>query len=360
MCNRTIMPLVRGFVILILVFGAVAGQPRPLLTKAARMVKVEETRYSMGCLYSITAWGEEGPGLKLAIAAALDEVDRLDRLLSHYRADSPLTHLNRAGWPGPVVPDPELFSFLARCLEYSRDSDGAFDLTVGPLMRAWGFFRGEGKYPTDAQLQDALAPVGYRHVRLDHAAGSVFFDRPGVELDPGGVAKGYAVDRAAKILRRAGVRAALISAGGSSIFAIGHPPHAAAWSIPIQDPLDSERSALTVSLRDQALSVSGSAEKYFEYEGRRYSHIMDPRTGRPVDDVLSVALITESGIDGDALDNALFVLGPAGSRTLIRKYRVREALFFVPNQPVGQKPGHKAGQKPDHLPHPPWKLIRLR
>ena len=352
MGNSIIMHLVRGFVILILIFGSVAGQSQPLSMKAARMVKVEETRYSMGCLYSITAWGKEGPGLKLAINAALDEVDRLDRLLSHYRSDSPLTHLNRTGWPGPVVPDPELFSFLVRCIDYSRDSDGAFDLTVGPLMRAWGFFRGDGKYPTDAQLLDALAPVGYRHVRLDHAAGSVSFDRSGVELDPGGVAKGYAVDRAAMILRRAGVRAALISAGGSSIFAIGHPPHAAAWSIPIQDPLDSERSALTVSLRDQALSVSGSAEKYFEYEGRRYSHIMDPRTGRPVEDVLSVALITESGIDGDALDNALFVLGPAGSRTLIGKYRVREALFFVPNQPVGQKPGQ--------LPHPPWKLIRLR
>lgn len=349
MRNPIIMPLVGGFVILILALASVVGQSLPASNKIVKVkiVKVEETRYSMGCLYSITVWGEEGPGLKMAIEAALDEVDRLDRLLSHYRSDSPLSRLSREGWPGPVRPDPELFDFLARCLDYSRVSDGAFDITVGPLMRAWGFFRGEGKYPTDAQLREALAPVGYRHVRLDRQVGTVNFDRPGVELDPGGVAKGYAVDRAAAILRSAGIRSALISAGGSSIFAIGHPPGAATWSIPIQDPLDSERSALTVRLKDQALSVSGSAEKFFEHEGRLYSHIMDPRTGRPVDGVLSVALITESGIDGDALDNALFVLGPARSSGLIAKYRVHEALFFIPGEKVGPKAGRNR-----------WKLIR--
>lgn len=315
------MPLLTGFVILVTTCLPVAAQP----------VRVEESRYAMGSLYVIEAWGEDQAQLRKALNDALDEVDRLDRLLSHYKKESELSRVNREAWPGPVRIDQELFDLLEASLSYSRASRGAFDVTVGPLMRAWGFFRGDGRYPRDAERREALAHIGYRKVRLERVTRTITFTQRGVELDLGGIGKGYAVDRAAAVLRRAGVGAALISAGGSSIIAIGHPPGQPAWTVSLQDPYDAEKTALSIQLRDEALSVSGSAEKFFELNGRRYSHIMDPRTGHPVESVLSVAVVSRTGIDGDALDNAFFVLGPRRANGLRRRYPVREVIYFLPH-----------------------------
>jgi FAD:protein FMN transferase len=286
---------------------------------------------SMGSAYSIIAYGD-ATTLPKTLEAAFDEVDRIDRLMSHYKPESPLSRLNRTAAAGPVRVDPELFSFLADALRYARASGGAFDITVGPLMKAWGFFRGGGRKPTEAELFAARAGVGYRHVILDHREGTVSFDHPKVELDLGGIAKGYAVDRAALLLRRAGVRSALISAGGSTVYALGGPPGEEGWAIDIADPLRPGATAFQTRLRNRALSVSGSAEKSFERDGVTYSHIMDPRTGRPVQGVLGVAVITDTGTAGDALDNVFFVQGVEESRRSIQRLRGTEALLFLPRE----------------------------
>ena len=149
------------------------------------------------------------------MAAALDEVDRVDRLMSHYRPDSPLSRLNREAASGPVAVEPELLAFLDVCLRWSRESDGAFDMTVGPLMKAWGFLRDEAHVPGKEELAAVLQVVGYRRVALDRAAGTVRFDRPGVELDLGGIGKGYAVDLVAELERVKGAAAAARSRGAS-------------------------------------------------------------------------------------------------------------------------------------------------
>jgi thiamine biosynthesis lipoprotein len=287
---------------------------------------------SMGCAYAIVAYGEDAGALPRIVESALDEVDRIDRLMSHYKPDSPLSRLNRDAARGPVAVEPELFDFIADSLRYSRESDGAFDVTVGPLMKAWGFFRGGGRVPSDAELAEARARVGHQHVILDARQKTIRFDRPGVELDLGGIAKGYAVDRAVDLLRRGHVRAALVSAGGSTIFGLGAPPGREAWDVEIQDPIDASRVALTVLLKDRALSVSGRYDKSFEKDGITYSHIMDPRTGRPVPDVLSVAVLTDTGTAGDALDNAFFVLGPNASRAYLERLPATEAFFFLPER----------------------------
>jgi thiamine biosynthesis lipoprotein len=260
-------------------------------------------------------------------------VDRLDALLSHYRDDSPLSRLNREAARGPVAVDPELADLLAVCLRWSRDSDGAFDATVGPLMKAWGFFRGEGRLPGAAELEAARAVVGYRHVSVDRKRHTVAFDRPGVELDLGGIGKGYAADRVAALLRRRGVASALVSLGGSSVYGLGAPPGAAGWDVSVADPTAPERSALTVSLRDQALSISGGYERFFVKDGVTYAHIMDPRSGRPVQGVLSVAVVSASATDGDALDDVLFVQGLERARAFVARLpRSPETsvYFFVP------------------------------
>jgi FAD:protein FMN transferase len=252
----------------------------------------EASRMSMACAYAIEAYGADAEALPRILNEALDEIDRIDRLMSHYRADSPLSRINREAARSPVTVEPELFNFIADAMRYHRDSGGAFDITVGPLMKAWGFFRGEGRIPEDGELTSARRRVGGSHVILNPLERTIAFDGAG--------------------------------------YGLGAPPGRDAWDVAIQDPVDPRKTALTVRLKDRALSVAGSAEKSFESGGVTYSHIMDPRTGKPAQGVLSVAVLTDSGAAGDALDNAFFVLGPESSRAYLKKLPETEAVFFLP------------------------------
>jgi thiamine biosynthesis lipoprotein len=318
----------------LLVFLSVAAAAAPAHGRRGVLHHYEGTRLSMACVYAIEAYGPDAQKLPSVVNEAFDEVDRIDRLMSHYRTDSPLSRLNREAGRNAVPVEPELFDFIADAMRYTRQSDGAFDITVGPLMKAWGFFRGEGRMPSPGELADARRHVGAAHVTLNATANSIQFDAPGVELDLGGIAKGYAVDRVVGLLREGGISAALISAGGSTIYALGSQPGQEGWDVTIQDPIDSRRIARTIRLKDRALSVAGSSEKAFEFEGVRYSHIMDPRSGRPVQGVLSVVVLANTGTVGDALDDALFVLGPSRSSRYVKEWRGTEAWFFLP------APGH--------------------
>ena len=330
---RTLKPSVasgfsRTMAVLTLVLGIA------LLTTAdarQQLYRHEATRMSMGCVYAIEAYGPDAEALPRAVEAAFAEVDRIDRLMSHYKADSPLSRVNREAAQHPVTVDPELFDFIAAAMRYNRDSGGAFDITVGPLMKAWGFFRGEGHVPSAPDLAAARGHVGGEHVILDAAAKTIRFTHPGVELDLGGIAKGYAVDRAAGLLGQRHVAAALISAGGSTLYGLGAPPGRAGWEVTLQDPIDPRRTALTVSLVDRALSVAGSSEKSFEAGGVKYSHVMDPRDGRPVQGVLSVAVLANSGTAGDALDDAFFVLGPTRSGPYLKQLAATDVFFLLPD-----------------------------
>jgi thiamine biosynthesis lipoprotein len=286
---------------------------------------------SMACEYAIEAYGPDADALPRIADEAFDEVDRIDRLMSHYKANSPLSRVNREAAQHPVAVEPELFDFIGDAMRYHRDSEGAFDITVGPLMKAWGFFQGEGRVPSESELRAARRHVGGAHVTLNPLSKTVAFDEPGVELDLGGIAKGYAVDRVVGLLKRRQVAAALISAGGSTIYGLGAPPGARAWEVELQDPIDPRKTAFTIQLKDRALSVAGSSEKAFEAGGVRYSHIMDPRTGRPAQGVLSVAVLASSGTAGDALDNAFFVMGPKRSRAYVNRLQDTEVMFFLPD-----------------------------
>jgi len=315
----------------------VAGSIGLAAGDTSTLVRHQASRVSMACTYTIEAYGPDAVALPAILEAGLDEVDRIDRLMSHYKPDSPLSGLNREAATRPVAVDPELFDFLAECLRQSRESQGAFDITVGPLMKAWGFFRGEGRLPDQRELEEARDRIGYQHLVLDETARTVRFERPGMELDLGGIAKGYAVDRVVSLLKSRGVNAALVSAGGSTLYALGAPPGRPGWDVELQDPLDARKTGMRLLLKDRALSVSGSSEKWFEVGGKRYTHVMDPRTGRPVEGVLSVAVLTESGTLGDALDNAFFVAGVARTRERLSRLPGTEVIFFLPKQATGWK-----------------------
>jgi thiamine biosynthesis lipoprotein len=310
--------------------SCVSAVPARVADRQGPLIRHEGSRVSMGCTYAIAAYGPDAHELPRIVELALDEVDRIDRLMSHYKPDSPLSRLNREAAVRPVTVESELFDFLAGCLRYARDSLGAFDVTVGPLMKAWGFFRGEGRVPGGLELSEVRGRIGYQHIIMDPKEMTVRFDRPGVELDLGGIAKGYAVDRVVRLLEEHGVVAALVSAGGSTLYGLRAPPGAESWEVKVRDPIDGQSVAFTARLRDRALSVSGSREKSFEIGGVRYSHIMDPATGMPVQGVLGVAVLTGSGTAGDALDNAFYVQGPRKAGEYLKRLPPTEVHFFLP------------------------------
>ncbi len=191
----------------------------------------------MGATFDIDFYGENMESMQAAAEAAFDEARRLDRMLSNYIPDSELSRLNDRAAQEPVRVSREFFVLLSSCLDYSARSNGAFDITVGPLMKVWGFYKGSGHLPHDGEVKRALESVGYRNIRLDPSNLTVRFAKPDVNLDPGGVGKGYAVDRMVAVLRQHGITCALVSGGGSSIYGLGVPPtDARGWYVAIRDP----------------------------------------------------------------------------------------------------------------------------
>ncbi|MGD0774169.1 MAG: FAD:protein FMN transferase [Candidatus Solibacter sp.] len=289
------------------------------------LLRLEKSTDAMGSTYSIALYGYDRIKMEAAADAAFDEVRRLDELLSNYQPGSQWSEVNRNAASRPVKVSPELFDLLSACLEYSRESEGAFDITVGPLMKVWGFYKGSGHLPHKPEVAAALAKVGYRHIQLDRAAGTVRFDRPGVEMDPGGVGKGYAVDRMVDILRQNGVQIALVAGSGSSIYGMGAPPdEPRGWPVKIKDPWDNRKTLAEVWLKDNSLSTSGSYEKFFRAEGRIYAHIMDPRTGYPAQGSISVSVVAPRTVDSEVWAKPYFVNG----RQWAVKHRPKDFRVF--------------------------------
>jgi thiamine biosynthesis lipoprotein len=287
---------------------------------------MEKSADAMGATFTVALYGTDRAAMEAAIDAALAEAQRLDALLSNYRPESEWSAVNRGAGSKPVRISGELFRLLAACNEYSRASDGAFDITVGPLMKIWGFYKGSGHLAPKPEVEAALGKIGYRHVHLDPAAQTVSFDVPGIELDPGGIGKGYAVDRMVEILKQRGGERALVAGSDSSIYGLGAPPdEPRGWEVSIRDPKNSRRSVAQVFLKNMSLSTSGSYEKFFQADGRTYSHIMDPRTGYPAQGTVSVSVVTPLTIDSEAWAKPYFVNGrewtaahrPAGFRVFL-------------------------------------------
>lgn len=300
-------------------------QPAALPLSAGEALRFESSAGAMGSIFSIVLYGEDRAKLETAAEDAFGEVRRLDNLLSNYKPDSEWSRLNREGADHPVMVSRELFDLLQSCIEYSARSEGAFDISVGPLMKIWGFYKGSGHVPQPGEVKEAMSQTGYRYIQLDSATHTVTFARKGLNLDPGGIGKGYAVDRMAEVLQKDGLRAALISGGGSSIYCLGTPPGKPGWTIGIEDPREPARMAAEVTLRDTSLSTSGSFEKFFVAEGKTWSHIMDPRTGYPSRGVLSVSIIAPRTLDSEAWAKPYFING----RQWTASHKPREQRVFL-------------------------------
>lgn len=275
---------------------------------------VSDGRYAMGTVLEITLAAPDEASGRLLLDELYAIASRLEHVMTRFDESSDLSRLNRAAGQGPVRVDPELVRLLARSLEFRARTHGAFDVTVGPLIALWTEAARAQRRPTAEEVRAARARVGAGALRVeapDHAALAA-----GAAVDLGGVAKGDALDRMAERLREAGVSRALLSFGQSSLWAIGTPPAEDGWRLLVRRPDGGFAGVAT--LRDRAVSVSGSLGQWTEIEGHRYGHVIDPRSGEPLIRPLEAMVLCETAALGEAASKALLVLGGEEGIALLR------------------------------------------
>ncbi|QVL32929.1 FAD:protein FMN transferase [Telmatocola sphagniphila] len=274
------------------------------------------------------------PNSMQAADAAFDLIDEMEDQLTVYRNSSEVSKLNACAASEFIPVAPNLFELLVRCQKLHRETQGCFDPATGAMTRSWGFFAREGKVPETADRIQAMHNSGFRHLILDAEKQSVKFRKPGLELNFGGIGKGYALDRASALLRQNwGVNSALLHGGSSSIVATGYPAgQPLGWPIAVKHPWNPERILGTLFLRDVALGTSAATFQYFEYNGSRLGHILDPRKGWPAEGVASVSVMAANAADADALSTALFVMGLEESIEFGRTHPEISALI-LPDSP---------------------------
>ena len=294
---------------------------------AGSMIRL--TASAMACDFSVMM----NPGADTQIEAAseaLELVHRLECQMSVYREDSELSRLNRQASDGPVNVEPQLFGLIVQACQLCRDTDGAFDPTSGPVIELWRQCRQQRQLPTEAEITQALARTGIEHVGLDAETHSIRFSRADVELNLGGIGKGYALDRAAISLVEAGLDDFLIHGGHSSVMARGDHNQLGGWPVGIRNPLFPKQRLATILLENRALSTSGSGVQHFRLGGKRYGHILDPRTGWPVEEMLSVTVMAPTAAEADALSTAFFVCGVENARCYCDNDPSVSALLIPP------------------------------
>jgi len=289
----------------------------------------EEARYVMGTLAVVKAEAADPAAGEAAVDAAFAAFATVDSLMSTWRTDSPLSRLNSAA-PGWHPVDSHIHGVLSAALRLGRRSHGAFDPTVLTLMQAWGL-RGENpRVPDAAELTALLARRGFNAVEVDSLTLQVYFRQANPGLDLGGIAKGYALDLAADAMAATGATAAVLDLGGNlRVFGAA----AAAFPVGIVAPDDPAHILHTVSLQGGAVATSGQYERFVEIDGKPYGHILDPRTGRPVDRTGSVTVLAPSAMIADGLATALFVLGPVADSTWLTAYPEVRVIWVLPDGP---------------------------
>jgi FAD:protein FMN transferase len=291
---------------------------------AENQVLVYKKKYVMGTIFEIAAYDQSSEHASRAIEKAFQEIVRLDDLLSNYKPDSALSSLNRsAHFHAEQVPS-DLYRVIDQAVQFSRLSDGKFDISIAPLVNLWkAVFRGDGT-PSRAQQDEVRSCVGYQKIEL-LPPDRISFRSPCLQLDLGAIGKGYAVDRAAEVLRALGIRNALINAGGSTIFAMGSPPEQTGWLVHLRDP--SNKIDPQVMLKDGSVSTSEQTAPSL-LGNDSAGHIIDPDTGMPLKTVFAVSAVSKTASASDALSTTLLLLGPERGKVLIKSMADVSAIWI--------------------------------
>lgn len=289
----------------------------------------------MGTRISAEVWADEGVDGEEAIDAVMEEMRRIDRSMSTYKPDSEVSQVNAKAAQAPVRVSDELFDLLMKAVHFSQITDGAFDITYASVGFMYDFRRQQK--PSDAQIKHALPAVNYRHLLLDAKTRTVKFTQPAVRIDLGGIAKGHAVDRCIELLQKRGIQHALVSAGGDSRIIgdrFGQP-----WVIGLQHPDRKNEVFQRIPLIDAALSTSGDYERYFDEDGVRYHHIIDPHSGRSASLVRSATIIGPDATTTDGLSKTAFVLGPEKALQIYNRLPGIDAILVSPDGHVSYTNG---------------------
>lgn len=320
------------------------------------------SRRAMACEFQIRLNASDDENPTEAGMVALDLIEKLETQLTVYRETSEMIELNRLAAQEPFEVEPKLFALLKLADRLWHATDGAFDITCGPLSRAWGFSQREGQMPKAEDLEQARANVGWQHVELDENASTVRFKKEGIELNLNSIGKGYALDRAGELLNMWDVNDSFSHGGGSTLLARGNrnglglnnqdglneqreqttkdqktednQVEGGGWLAGIRDPLNPNKRLAQIVLRDEALSSSGNGTQFFEYEGRRYGHLIDPRTGMPTEGLLMATAMAPTAAEADALSTAFFLLGVEGTERYCNEHPEVGALLLAndPNE----------------------------
>ncbi len=293
---------------------------------------IHVSRRAMACEFEVIVNAVDQGRSTEAALGALDLIDRLEDQLTVYRDHSEVSQLNRRAWQEPVSVEAGLFQLLSLAKRIYDETDGAFDITSSSLSRIWGFHRRASQLPTTEEIDQARKKVGSQYIHLDESNQTIELEREGIEINLGGIGKGYALDCAAQQLADDGIDDFLLHGGQSSVLARGQridrDESTDGWIVGVGHPLRPDRRLATICLTDQALGTSGSGTQSFHHRGKRYGHILDPRTGWPAEGVLSATVVAPSAAVADALATACYVLGEEGARQLCRQ-RDDIALLLV-------------------------------
>lgn len=312
---------------------------------------VQFGREAMACRFAVYLNAGQYPQGPDAALRGLDLIEELESQLTVFRDTSEVAQINRTAASEPSTVESRLYDLLTLCLRLFDETHGAFDITAGTLVKSWGFYRRQGSIPRPDELRSAMELVGSRHLILEDARRSIAFARQGVELNLGSIGKGYALDRCRELMQECGVRDFLWHGGQSSVLATGSGADQASaergWRVGVADPLHPERRLAEIWLRDQALGTSGASVQFFRHKGKRYGHILDPRTGWPAEGVFSATVIAPTAAEADALATAFYVLGVDGTAEYCQTHPQVAALLTVPSRsgsavelvPLGFNPG---------------------
>lgn len=253
---------------------------------------------------------------------AINAIYSLEKHISHYLPDNDLARLNQSAGSGVLKVNNDLLEVIRCSKQYWERTDGAFDPSVGPLLDLWGFYRkNRDDLPSDDEISEALKKVGMNKVIINENEQSVGLTVPGMRLDFGGIGKGLALDRAKTILKEQGIKSGILHSGTSSIVAIGTPPNQAGWKIGIRSPYNKKETIEEFLINDESLSTSSVSEQFLERKGKKYGHIFNPKTGRPVDNnIVSATVICKTAIESDALSTSFFVLGVDKTQEYCKKF----------------------------------------
>jgi FAD:protein FMN transferase len=293
----------------------------------ARAGWMERTEAIMGTRCYVQLWADDPAKGNEAIDAVMAELRRIDNLMSHYKPESQLSQINARANQEPVQVDKELFDLIKLSTHYSQITEGAFDITYASVGYLYDY--PHHIHPTEEQIRQALPAVNWRNLLLDEQHHTVRFGHPGMRIDLGGIGKGYAVDRGVAILQARGIQHAVVTAGGDSRIIGDHMGRP--WLVAIRHPDNPKKVVTRIPLSDTAMSTSGDYERYFDEDGVRYHHIIDPRTGHSASKVRSATILAPTATQTDGMSKTAFVLGPEKALEIINRMPEYDAVFVCPD-----------------------------